>query len=57
MRAVTHVRGQTDYCKECGEIGGVYETPINKDGPYCANCIDDVANLEDQENGQFGVGA
>lgn len=54
---ITHVRGQTAFCKECGELGDVYETPINKNGPYCAKCIDDVANIEDQENGQFGVGA
>lgn len=53
MIAITHVRGMLAHCRECGELREVYETPICKDGPYCAGCIDNIAEEEDQGAGRL----
>lgn len=49
--AITHVVGQFSYCRACGFMTEVYETPEGH-GPYCRRCVDDAADQEDQGRAQ-----
>jgi hypothetical protein len=45
-------------CLDCGvNVGDRHYTMLNKEGPYCLQCIDIANECEEEENGQFGVGA
>lgn len=47
------------YCEECGDFlnGNANFTKLHKDGPYCHKCHEAAQDMEDEDNGQFGVGA
>ncbi len=56
--SITKVRGQACDCKQCGQFDkDSYFTPINSAGPFCAACIDEETDTEEQENSQHGAGA
>jgi hypothetical protein len=47
-------------CKECGiwlDHELAHATSVNKDYPYCDECIWLAQEQEEMDNGQFGVGA